>query len=133
MILKASPDVDLYCEWSGVVDGPTLIGTRAEFLEELQRHADLNGHDYHVSCPAISRKDAEEMLARADQTGTSVRHRFGPHKPGAWDAPTLTYQRGTIQRKDLMTLLEALQGHEPWWTDGETPPAALALITPFEE
>ena len=31
-ILKASPDLDLFCEWSSVVDGPTWVGTRDELV-----------------------------------------------------------------------------------------------------
>jgi hypothetical protein len=31
-IFKASRDLNLFCEWSSVCDGPTFVGTRAEML-----------------------------------------------------------------------------------------------------
>ena len=133
MILKAAPDVDLYCEWSSNVDGPVRIGTRAECLEALTAHVDLDDPEgYHRNCPAVSRREAEAMLTRADETGTSVQHYIGPKKAGAWDSDLTYQQHGTLPRRHLRVFLEALTAHEPWWTDGETPPHVLALVTPWD-
>jgi hypothetical protein len=60
-ILKPRPDVDLYVEWSTVVDGPTFTGTRAEMLNMLVYEAF-----------AQARVDANERLDRADEKGTSA-------------------------------------------------------------
>ena len=49
-ILKGTPDLDMYCEWSTVVDGPTSVGTRAEML---------------------ARGVSPERLDRADKRGAS--------------------------------------------------------------
>lgn len=77
-VYKASPDLDLYAEWSSIVEAPTFIGTRAEMLEHLTQNQDRRGDD-----------TPEVRLARADETGSSslrdpMSSYAGPLS-GAWD------------------------------------------------
>lgn len=57
-IVKAAPDIDLYVEWSTVVDNFIWSGTR----EELVKYGQFSGWRLNI----------EERIARADATGTSA-------------------------------------------------------------
>lgn len=109
VIVKASPDADLYLEWSTIVEAPTFIGTRSETLEYLAR-------SNSVSDPP------EARLARADETGTSTKDDYAWF--GAWTyAGFIVDQRGVLPRSKLgeFALLYA--------ADDE---ACYALLEPFD-
>ncbi|MER8118918.1 hypothetical protein [Streptomyces sp. NPDC094031] len=63
-VIKATPDEDLYLEWSSIVDACTMVGTRADLLAAGHR---------------------PEALDRADRIGTSDR----VAQVGAWGDESL--------------------------------------------
>ena len=65
-IIKADPDLDLYCTWSTVVDNITWMGSRADAFQASYVEA------------------TEERLARADVAGTSVVLYGGEQGPPAY-------------------------------------------------
>lgn len=73
-IVRATPDRDLYCEWSSNTDSPTVIGNRAEMATWLADY--YSPHDYRWRGEAAIADEIERDLARADTKGTSslVRH-----------------------------------------------------------
>lgn len=87
-IIAAAPGVDLYGEWSTVIDGFGLVGTRDE-----------------LAAAGV----APERIARAAQLGTSMRDA----PIGAWDDPGLHIvdggaTDGWLPRSRLPTYLAAL-------------------------
>ena len=110
IIIKASPDRDLYVEWSTVVEAPVFIGNRSETLKHLRREQEGG--------------DAPEVrLARVDETGTSAKGDYAWF--GAWDDNGLVYeQRGSVPRERLGDFLDAYLRD-----DEET---ALTFVVPFE-
>lgn len=107
VILKAAPDRDLFVEWSSVVDGPTVIGTREEMLAFMIEHYGSDGEQrYRAS------------LERADRTGTSAM--FGKPPFGAWDDPVIVHavEGGfeQVPRAELGTMLDELPEDE-WTTE----------------
>lgn len=118
-VLKAAPDVDLYCLWSGNVDNVVAAGTRQEMLAE--------------GVPA-------SRLARADLWGTSARWPDMPepypipYRADGWDTECLVVHEqdhaptrggGLLRRGRMVEFLRAkLAGDEA---------AAGALLEPFED
>jgi hypothetical protein len=86
-ILKASPDADIYLEWSTIVDDATWVGGRAE---------------------AQTRYPADRIV-RADDTGTSEKSACF----GAWDDESLiVQQQGLLPRDRLLDYARTLQAHD---------------------
>lgn len=82
LIVKPSPDRDLYVGWSEVVEAPVGMWTRAEALAE--------------GCP-------ESRLRRADETGTSSFPGFY-----RWDSEgMIAEQRGWLPRSRLAAYVTA--------------------------
>ncbi len=118
IILKVDPDRDLYVEWSSVVESPTYIGTRAEFLAYLT-------HEIPDGYSPLPGNSPEDRLARADETGTSACYGTPPHF-GAFDAGGfIVEQRGVLPRADLGRFVDALLA------ENET--TAYELLQPFED
>jgi len=86
-IIKVAPDLDLYVEWSSIVDSPVCWGTRAEMLEE--------GTD------AV-------RLDRADKFGTSSLPGFDN-----WETDSLIYeQQGLLPRTKIPEALRRFENDE---------------------
>lgn len=119
IIIKAAKDLDLYCEWSSVVDAPTFIGTRDEVLRHLTGYRS----SYGQSDPA------EVRVARADKTGTSAKR--DPRAPGytgpldgEWnDTGFVVEQRGWLPRASMARFLELYAVNVD---------AAYEVLEPFE-
>jgi hypothetical protein len=110
-IIKVARDVDLYMEWSSIVDAPTFVGTRAETLAYLTRQADPTLRDEYQP-PA--------RLARADRTGTSA---FAMGSD--WnDTGHIYEQRGFLPRARFEAFARAAAA------DDES--AMLALLDPLD-
>lgn len=62
LIVKADKDLDLYIEWSTIVDAPTFIGTRQETLDYL-----LKGDRHGIP----TREEVAQRLTRTDLNGSS--------------------------------------------------------------
>lgn len=101
-IIKAAPDLDVYMEWSTVVEAPTFIGSRTAILTHL----------HHIASRGRREGDSpEDRVRRADDTGTSALP--NPKLPscaepleGAWDdAGFIVEQRGWLPRARLATFL----------------------------
>jgi hypothetical protein len=108
IIVKAAKDLDLYVEWSSIVEAPLTWGTRQEFLDE--------GY-------------AEERLERADARGSSSY--IGICFWGDDDGLILE-QRGFLPRAKIPAYLEIMT--EQWKAknfDGDDP-RILALLEPLE-
>lgn len=85
-IIKVAPDEDLYLEWSTIVEAPTAVADRAEMLKHL-----TTGGWRGPTEPSA----AEERLARADRTGTSMLD----CDFGGWDCAGEIYmQQGFLPR-----------------------------------
>lgn len=108
-IIKVHPDRDAYMEWSTIVDAPTSIGTRADYLAE----------------------NDETRLARTDLQGTSARHwkRQPPRRQFCgWDDTEgpIYMQRGYLPRAHFADVYDLLDQD----IDAEIPPDWL---TPLED
>lgn len=120
-IIKAAKDLDLYCEWSSIVDAPTFVGTRAATLAYLTEEY---GNTTQVDTPEV-------WLARADAAGTSAIE--DPHAPGytgpltgAWDdTGFIVEQRGWLPRASLARFLQLI-------LDDDVVAAAYALLEPLD-
>lgn len=109
-ILKASPDEDLYVEWSTIVDCPVGWGTRKET------------HAYDPNT------NTEERLDRADKDGTSAL--WGNPPAFGWDDEEFVVYSGldtpgTIKRSDLKEFCLSY--------DEETNRFDGSFVIPFEE
>lgn len=114
IIIKVSPDVDRYVEWSTVLDGPTAIGTRADMLREIMATNDQ---------PA---GDIEKRLRRADMTGTSAVGTFELF--GSWsDTGFVVENRGWLPRAKLGEFLDLYD------LDEDDNSAAYRLLEPLAE
>jgi hypothetical protein len=82
-IIKASPQEDLYLEWSTVVEAPTAVGTRKQMAEYLR----VNGS-----------RDPESRLARADSRGSSA----WDIDLGGWRDEYLIYQQQGLLPRDRL-------------------------------
>jgi hypothetical protein len=112
-IIKVAPDTDLYVEWDSVVDAPTRIGTRAEFVAELNQPR--RGEHWPTEA------EVEARLRRADETGSSGWPPFGC----TWDRDGLMYQQqGTLPRARLGEFARRLLDDVDAEPDG--------LLEPFE-
>lgn len=98
IVVKATPERDLYCIWSTITDSPIFVGTRAEILDHLtERRRD--GIDRG---PGDS---PEVRIDRADTTGTSAM--YGSPFDGAFDDTGFVFeQRGWLPRARLADLLD---------------------------
>lgn len=83
-ILKPDRDVDLYVEWSTIVESVTAIGTRQEFLNE--------GTD-------------AARLDRVDRVGSSA---LGPPGIYGYDDEALTAEQRILPREHLATYVVAV-------------------------
>lgn len=85
-IIKPDPNVDLYVEWSSVVDAPTAWGT-AEYL-----------------------KLSPERKERADRTGTSSMQGFDDWEDGSIIVSEMGHCSGQylLPRKDLLAFINEL-------------------------
>lgn len=111
-IIKVGRDVDLYMEWSSIVDAPTFAGTRAETLAYLNRQADPALRDQYQP-PA--------RLNRADQNGTSA-FAMG----SGWDHTGHLYkQKGFLPRARFEAFAHAALADDE--------PAMLALLDPLDD
>lgn len=106
-------DRDLYVEWSTVVDNAINAGDRTEMLAHLTDGIPAG----YAPLPGNS---PEDRLARADETGTSMRS-----GDGAWDSNLMVGQNGTLRRADLGRFVDALLADDT--------ATAYALLTPFED
>jgi len=89
-IIKVAPDEDLYVEWSSVVDAPTRVGTRAEFVAYLNEPR--RGEVWETE------ESIERAMQRADDTGTSAYRPFGV----TWgDEGPMYQQQGIVPRAQL--------------------------------
>lgn len=106
-VYKEAPDVDYYCVWSTVVDGPVFTGNREETLALLRRESD---EWLMVDAP----HHPEQRLKRADETGTSSlwvtkenreNPSFAAHghiEQGCWADDTYIFeQQGVLTRAAL--------------------------------
>jgi hypothetical protein len=105
-IVKPDPGRDEYVEWSSIVESPTRVGSRADFLREL-------------GVGELGNRTADR-LDRADRTGTTSHLR-----EGAWGDSLVFEQRGTIACARLGEFTHLL-------FDGDLQ-AALRLCEPFED
>lgn len=124
-VVKEAPDVDYYIVWSTFIDGPMFGGPRDELLPWLW-DADDRKPD-RIDEQEASHPD--NIVQRADKTGTSVRTRLapGPHV-GSWEHDHITYRgngvQGDVKRADLFVLTRRL---------GEDEDADVSdLVEPFE-
>lgn len=111
-IIKVARDVDLYMEWSSIVEAPTFVGNRAETLAYLTRQSDPRLRDEYQP-PA--------RLARADKTGTSA------FEMGCgWDDSGHIYQQqGVLPRARFEAFARAAVADDIATMD--------ALLDPFED
>lgn len=81
-LIKCDPAVDLYIEWSTVVDAPTAVGTREQMYKR-----------YTTSIRRellMTEDEAEDLLHRATAFGTSSQ--IGGD--GSWSDDGLLYMQG---------------------------------------
>jgi len=117
VILKATPDRDLYCIWSSVVDQPTMLGTRSDVTEDLGEH-EMGPR----GCTAWHPDEIDSALRRADETGTSSVRGYGN-----WGDPALMVAPGKSLRRDrLGSFLDALDSR--WYATGELPETAIDML-----
>jgi hypothetical protein len=110
-VLKVAPDVDLYVEWSTVVDNVLSIATRDEMLAHLNAERQ---DDYGEMATAA-------RLRRADETGTSARpRRPGAIPCGAWD-------------DDELIVRDAESGAVRYLRRADLPAYAVALANDADE
>lgn len=64
VVIKVSPEADLYVDWSVIAEGPMFLGNREQMFWRLTTHGTL------LASPD-SPEEAKARLARADATGTS--------------------------------------------------------------
>jgi hypothetical protein len=111
-IIKCARDVDLYIEWSSIVESPTAVGTRAEMLGHLTSRQD------HTSS-----NPPEARLRRADERGTSMLDSTGHD----WDSYGAIYeQRGFLRRHTFTDFARAVLAE----ADEST---LLSMLEPFED
>jgi len=112
IVLKATPDRDLYCYWSSVVEAPVFIGTRAEISAHLVQGS--------------ANPEVEARMARADRVGTSALYFDTDPQDGAWESTGFIYQQqGFLPRSRLAALLDMLAVDER--------ADATDLLDPFED
>lgn len=100
-VLKVDPDLDLYVEWSTVVDDACRVGTRAEMLETLRRAVPPGYDPQPGSAP-------EDRLRRADESGTTALWPSAVDPFGGWgDRYLMVQQRGLLPRGRLSAYLAA--------------------------
>ena len=111
-ILKCDPDIDMYLEWSTVVDAPTAVGTRAQFetLLSTPRHGWFFDKEEEI----------KKRLDRTDIAGTSTLN------DGDWKDKGFIYKgQAWIPRKNLLAYAYMLlkdENAEP-----------VGLLEPLEE
>lgn len=131
-ILKGDQEHDLYCVWSSIVGGPTVIGTREEIVQDLAEH---EWDEVTGQCRAQSSYHTGARIDVADQLGTSLKNR---PSYGRWDDDFLMYgQEGLLPRPRLYDFLMVLLGDREtvggWWDTSKLPEAAKAMLEPYED
>lgn len=120
-IIKADKRVNLYLDWSSVVDAPVFVGDREQMLDHLT-------HDYR---PGTDRFEYEvtqvnKRLDRADEYGTSEYQPFGY----VWGDPGLVYkQYGFLKRTDFLTAALLWK----YLSEEGAEAVILKLLEPFED
>lgn len=123
-IIKVSRDVDLYMEWSSIVESPTYIGRRADLAAYLAEPVAT----WEGTCTP-STELVEQRLERADRLGSSGRSPFGCR----WDDHGEIYeQRGWLPRANMETFARLLLDAGDESADEQAARVA-ALIVPFED
>lgn len=120
-IIKADKRVDLYIDWSSVVEAPTFIGSREEMLRHL-----LNDYRPDTERYISELAHAQRRLDSADWLGTSAPKPWGCH----WDDRGEIYQqKGVLLRADMLTAAIL------WRHTGEKTSESMieALLEPFEK
>jgi hypothetical protein len=114
VLLKCDPNVDLYIEWSTVVDAPTAVGTRAQFEKEM--NIPKRGEEFMTEEAIRIRMD------RVNKHGTS---RLGDDD-GNWDDKGLLYRQGPkpafLPRKNFLAYGQMLLKDPNAQPDGLTEP-----------
>lgn len=119
-IIKADKRVDLYIEWSSVVEAPTFIGSREEMLRHL-----LNDYRPDTERYISELAHAQRRLDAADWLGTSAPKQWGC----GWDDHGEVYQqKGVLLRSDMLTAAIL------WRHTGEKTSESMieALLEPFD-
>lgn len=126
IVIKPDPKHNEYVVWSTFGDRPVMSGIRAEVFEYL------GGDVRPGSCPICRRWISETdtpsaLLKRADEKGSSVRHRFGSGPGfGWWEDDEFRYDStGVLHRADLVHAARLL-------ADGREGDV-LALLQPIED
>jgi hypothetical protein len=83
-LIKADKDLDLYVEWSSIVEAPTFVGTRQEILDYLiENEQQTSGSE-----------DPARRLARTDLHGSSmIDNRFE-----SWEDPGIMAEQRWLKR-----------------------------------
>lgn len=100
VMMKESPEIDYYVEWSSITDSPVFAGNRDDALEHLR-----DNHRRRYS--PDDRDSPENLLNLVDETGTSQRFRFPSAKcaVGAWDETGFVYNgRSWITRANVFAM-----------------------------
>lgn len=114
-VVKASPERNLYCIWSTVVDAPTVIGTRAEMAAWLYDY--YSPHDIRLRGEEAARTEIGHRLAHCDKTGCSARFRT----EFDWGNEEIIYKgQHTLTRDRLADLLDHYL-NEPDHNEDEDP------------
>lgn len=112
-IVKVNPDEDLYVEWSTVVDGPIVWGTRDEITEYL---IDSSEKKREYATPEVA-----DRMRRADEYGSSALQ--GDFQ---WGDDFIMYQqKGWMPRKRLLAFLYSYDETTQSFNEG--------LLEPFED
>lgn len=112
-LIKCDKAVDLYIEWSSIVDAPTAIGTRAQFEKML--NTPKRGSFWGTE------EETKARLDRVDKYGSSDRLGLG-----AWDDNGLIYkQEGFLPRRNFLEYGKRLV------EDADAKP--MGLLEPFED
>lgn len=94
IIIKTAPDRDQYLVWSSIVDAPVAGGTRQEVLDYYRNEA--SNRDMYL---------VEELLKRADRTGSSSQMGFG-----TWEDGDMHYANtGILPRSKQAILADMLE------------------------
>lgn len=83
-LIKCDPSVDLYIEWSTVVDAPVGVGTRAQFEKDMNTP--------HRGAVFMTENAIRLRLNRTDKRGTSLLD-YGSDG-GGWSSKGLLYMQG---------------------------------------
>ena len=112
-LIKCAKDVDLYMEWSTVVDAPMGVGTREQFKNAM--NTPVRGEYW------ATESQIEARMVKTDELGSS--YDLGC---GRWDDSGLIYkQEGILPRKNFLAYAKKLLEDENAEPTG--------LLEPFED